>query len=70
MIEIKINDNFITLGQLIKLANLIQSGGEIKFFLMDHAIFVNDEPEKRRGKKIYPGHIVRIKGIDEIKVVK
>ena len=60
MKDVKIKTEFITLGQLIKFLNLIGSGGEVKFFLMENDIFVNDELESRRGKKIYPGDKVKI----------
>lgn len=70
MKEITISDAYITLGQLLKLANVIQSGGEFKFFIQQHSIRVNQQPEERRGKKIYPSDIVQIEGVEEIKVVK
>ena len=60
MKDVKIKTEFITLGQLIKFLNLIGSGWEVKFFLMENDIFVNDELESRRGKKIYPGDKVKI----------
>ncbi len=60
MKDVKIKTEYITLGQLIKFLNLIGSGGEVKFFLMENDIFVNEEPESRRGKKIYPGDKIKI----------
>ncbi|MDY0010722.1 MAG: RNA-binding S4 domain-containing protein, partial [Candidatus Izemoplasmatales bacterium] len=54
MKDVKITTPFITLGQLIKFLNLIGSGGEVKLFIMQNQILFNDEPENRRGKKIYP----------------
>jgi S4 domain protein YaaA len=62
MKDVKITTPFITLGQLIKFLNLIGSGGEVKLFLMQNQILFNDEPENRRGKKIYPNDIVEING--------
>lgn len=62
MKDVKITTPFITLGQLIKFLNLIGSGGEIKLFIMHNQILFNDEPENRRGKKIYPNDIVEING--------
>ena len=53
--EIKIHTPYITLGQFLKLTNIISNGGEAKAFLMSEAILVNGEPENRRGRKLYPG---------------
>ncbi len=52
MKKIKIKTEYITLGQFLKFANLIGSGGETKFFLQENEILVNDENENRRGKKL------------------
>ncbi|MCO7175274.1 S4 domain-containing protein YaaA [Sporolactobacillus kofuensis] len=51
---------FITLGQLLKYEGLIQTGGEAKHFLSENEIFVNDEHENRRGKKLYEGDRIKI----------
>lgn len=58
--EIKIDDEFITLSQFLKITDLIQSGGEAKSFIYFNNIFINDVFEDRRGKKIYKGDLVRI----------
>ena len=58
--EIKIKNEFITLGQFIKIIDLISSGGEAKAFLLNNQIFVNGELESRRGKKLYKGDEVVI----------
>ncbi len=50
----KISTEFITLTQFLKMEDFISSGGEAKFFLSSTEIFVNGEPENRRGKKLYP----------------
>ncbi|MBS2967213.1 S4 domain-containing protein YaaA [Metabacillus sp. KIGAM252] len=50
--HIQIDTEFITLGQFLKLADVIQSGGMVKWFLSEHEVFVNGEPENRRGKKL------------------
>ncbi len=58
MESMKINDDFITLGQLLKLANLVSSGTEAKMCILDGLVFVNDKVELRRGRKLYHGDIV------------
>ena len=60
MVEIKIYSEPITLGQFVKFLGLIYSGGEVKIFLEENDIFVNDVPEKRRGKKLFSGDLVQI----------
>lgn len=60
--EIKLKTPYITLGQLFKIADIISSGGQAKFFLQEYAgkILVNGQPENRRGKKLYPDDLVEI----------
>lgn len=60
MAEIKIYSEPITLGQFVKFLGLIYSGGEVKIFLEENDVFVNDVPEKRRGKKLFSGDLVQI----------
>lgn len=50
----------IRLGQLLKLAGLIDSGAEVKSFLSTEPVWVNGEREARRGRQLYPGDVVRI----------
>ncbi|MBD1379865.1 S4 domain-containing protein YaaA [Metabacillus arenae] len=57
---IKIETETITLGQFLKLADVIQSGGMAKWFLQEYEVYVNGEPENRRGKKLTPGDEVKI----------
>jgi ribosome-associated protein YbcJ (S4-like RNA binding protein) len=52
-IEIKKDQEFITLGQFLKFVNIISNGGQAKMFLEDHDIYIDDAIEKRRGRKIY-----------------
>ncbi len=52
-IQIKDDKEFITLGQLLKIVGLIQTGGEAKIFLEENDILVNGEIDKRRGRKLY-----------------
>ncbi|KIL26761.1 hypothetical protein B4133_3928 [Bacillus altitudinis] len=59
---ITIETEMITLGQFLKLAEVIQSGGMAKWFLSEHEVFINQEPDNRRGRKLYPGDVVEIEG--------
>lgn len=67
MENIKIKDEYIKLGQLLKLAGLVGSGVDAKYVINEGLVKVNDEVETRRGKKIYPGDIVSYNG-ETIKV--
>lgn len=60
MRNIVISTAYITLGQLLKEAGVIQTGGMAKWYLDEHDILVNDEIERRRGKKLIPGDIVTV----------
>jgi len=59
-VPIHINTEYITLGQLLKFADVVSSGSEAKFYLVSHKIVVNDELDNRRGRKLRPGDIVVI----------
>lgn len=57
---VAIKGDFITLGQLLKEAGVIPTGGAAKWFLKDHQVLVNDQAENRRGKKLRSGDTVVI----------
>ena len=67
-IEIKINREFITLGQLLKFENIVESGGMVKIFLDSYKVLVNGEQDQRRGRKLYPGDIVQIEEVGVFKI--
>lgn len=58
--KIKIKTEYITLGQMLKFADVIDSGSLAKVFIFDHTIIVNGEDCKQRGKKLYPGYKISI----------
>lgn len=66
---ISIDTEMITLGQFLKLADVIQSGCMAKWFLSEHEVLVNDEPDNRRGRKLYVGDVVEIEGFGSFQVV-
>ncbi len=67
--QIKIKDEFITLGQFLKLADIISSGGQAKWFLQEYEVYVNEELEDRRGRKLYIGDEVDIPGEGRFEIV-
>ena len=60
MKTISIESEYITLGQFLKLAELISSGGEAKFFLKENDVFVNGVIKDQRGLKLYPDDSISI----------
>jgi ribosome-associated protein len=66
--KIKIDTEYITLGQFLKLAEVIQSGGMAKWFLSEHDVFINGEQDQRRGRKLRSGDQVRIPGFGEFSI--
>lgn len=67
--EIRIRDEFIKLGQLLKLAGVVEDGVEAKYVIQDGMVKVNGETDTRRGRKVYEGDNVFFQG-KEIKVVR
>ena len=65
--EIRIRDEFIKLGQALKLADLVSDGVEAKYVINDGLVKVNGEVDTRRGKKLYNGDVVEFDG-EEIKI--
>lgn len=59
--DVPIRGQMIRLGQLLKLASVIDSGAEVKAFLSTEPVRVNGETEMRRGRKLYPGDVVRVR---------
>ena len=66
--EIAIRGSTIRLGQLLKLADVVGGGGEVKAFLAATEVLVNGDPDSRRGRQLHPGDVVVVAG-EEIRVV-
>ena len=60
--EITINTEYITLGQFLKLADIIQSGGEAKSFLAQNKVEIDGISDNRRGRKLRGGEVIQILG--------
>ena len=67
--EVTIRDDFIKLGQVLKLASVVQDGVEAKYEIQEGKVKVNGEVDLRRGRKIYPGDLVTF-GDTEITVTR
>ena len=68
--KIKLETEFITLGQFLKVADIIQSGGMAKWFLSEHDIFINGEQDQRRGRKLRSGDKIQIAGCGEFVITE
>ena len=61
---IHIRDEFIKLGQAMKLADLVTDGVEAKYVISDGLVKVNGEVDTRRGRKLYVGDMISYNGQD------
>jgi ribosome-associated protein len=59
---IEVGDAGIRLGALLKLAGLVDSGGEAKAVLAEGRVKVNGSVEVRRGAQLKPGDVVQLPG--------
>ena len=53
--KVTIRDEYIKLGQALKLAGFVQSGVDAKYEIENGKVLVNGEVETRRGKKLRDG---------------
>jgi ribosome-associated protein len=68
MEKITIRDDFIKLGQAMKLGAMVSSGVEAKFVIQDGLVKVNGEICTMRGKKIVPGDVISFNGQEAVVV--
>ncbi len=57
-----IRDEYIKLGQFMKLAGMVSSGVEAKVVIGDGLVRVNGEVSTQRGKKLHSGDVVEYDG--------
>ncbi|MCW2497485.1 RNA-binding S4 domain-containing protein [Jatrophihabitans sp.] len=60
MREVAIREGSIRLGQFLKLADLIEAGGDAKALLAAELVDVNGELETRRGRQLVSGDVVTV----------
>ena len=58
--QIAIRGDMIRLGQLLKLADVVDSGGEARDYLEYEQVLVNGERETRRGRQLRYGDVVTL----------
>ena len=67
MRDVSIRDDTIRLGQLLKLAGVVGSGGEARALIEEGAVRVNGDVEKRRGRQLQRGEVVALGG-EELRI--
>ncbi|MDH2415323.1 RNA-binding S4 domain-containing protein [Nocardioides sp. CER19] len=60
--DVPIREDMIRLGQFLKLANLVEHGGQAKEVIAAGEVVVNDDVETRRGRQLHVGDVVRLGG--------
>lgn len=59
---IHLKEEYIKLGQALKVANLVDSGADAKYVIQEGLVRVNGQVDTRRGKKLMDGDIVEYNG--------
>ena len=67
-IEIRPGEDTIRLGQLLKLADAVPSGAQVKDVLNAGEVRVNGEVEERRGRQVHRGDVVSVTGQEDVQV--
>ncbi|MGI9116444.1 MAG: RNA-binding S4 domain-containing protein [Gaiellales bacterium] len=70
MRDVEVRAGGIDLGQLLKFAGLVDTGGDAKALLADGAVRVNGEVDQRRGRTLRAGDVVEVPGEDAVRVVE
>lgn len=64
MRDVAVREDGIRLGQFLKLAGVIDSGGETKERIAAGEVEVNGEVDTRRGRQLHRGDVVTVNGED------
>jgi ribosome-associated protein len=64
MRAVAIRNDVIRLGQLLKLADVVEAGSDVKSLLAEGLVSVNGEVETRRGRQLVRGDSVSALGVD------
>ncbi|GAA3011651.1 RNA-binding S4 domain-containing protein [Microbacterium aurantiacum] len=60
--DVSIGGDGIRLGQFLKFAGLLDSGGDVKEAIIDGYVTVNDEVDRRRGRQLQLGDVIGFEG--------
>jgi ribosome-associated protein len=67
--DVEVRGDGIDLGQLLKFAGVVGTGGEARMLLGEGAVRVNGETEQRRGRRLRDGDVVEVDGAEALRVV-
>ncbi len=67
--EVPIRDESIRLGQLLKLASLVEDGATAREVVERGLVTVNGDVETRRGRQVSVGDVVGLDGGESVRVV-
>jgi ribosome-associated protein len=62
IVDVSIGGDGIRLGQFLKFAGLLDSGGDVKEAIIDGYVTVNGEVDRRRGRQLAVGDVVGFEG--------
>lgn len=60
--DVPIGGDVIRLGQFMKFAGLLDSGGDVKEAIIDGFVTVNGDVDRRRGRQLQLGDVVGFEG--------
>lgn len=67
-VQLRPGEEFIRLGQLLKLVDAVPTGAQVKDVLLTGTVRVNGEPEERRGRQLRRGDVVSVEGMADVVV--
>ena len=70
MRDVEVRAGGIDLGQLMKFAGLVDTGGDAKALLAEGVVLVNDEVDMRRGRTLRDGAVVTVADEEPVRVVE
>ncbi|WP_439592751.1 RNA-binding S4 domain-containing protein [Microbacterium sp.] len=60
--DVSIGGDGIRLGQFLKFAGVLDTGGDVKEAIIDGFVTVNGEVDRRRGRQLQIGDVVTFEG--------
>jgi ribosome-associated protein len=58
--DVPVREDTIRLGQFLKLADVIDTGADVKPLMIQGLVSVNGETETRRGRQLVKGDVVTV----------
>ncbi len=63
MREVEVREDGIRLGQLLKLADLVEAGSDVRPLLAEEVVTVDGRLETRRGRQLRKGQVVAVRDV-------